>query len=503
MTHISFQPHGRAFECSSDYVVIGSGAGGAAAAVALARAGADVTIVEAGPWREPKDYPTSAYGALRDLFEDWGSNITRGRAFWPVVQARVMGGTTVVNSAICVRTPGDIFHSWRDEHGVGDDAIAEEMWVKQDQIERDLCTSVVSGPAAGRHNVLASRGSDALGFDGHFIKRYAKGCEGTGQCLQGCRALKKQSTNVTYVPEVMRLGGRVLSSAPVHRVVIEGRQAVGVTGHFVHPKTKRKGAKFTVRANKGVIVAASVTHSPLILKRSGIRNAALGHYFRSHPGSGVLGCYEDPVDMNTGTTQGWASLKFRVQPGTKLESLSLPLEMVASRLAGGGNLLIDRLQEYRHFAHWVHVCRANSAGRVTSGFGGRPVVHYTLDKADMHKFRQGIHLVAKLHFAAGAKAVVPCIHGMPYRLTADQVDLLAEAPLDPRAYVAVLSHLFGGCVMGADSSRSVCDSHGRVHGYDRLIVADASLFPTNLGVNPQHTIMSMAMLHAETMLHAA
>lgn len=503
MTHIAYRRDGVDVEWDADYVVVGSGAGGAAAAVTLARGGAKVAIVEAGPWRDPSDYPSSSKGALRDLMDDWGATITKGRALWPVVQARAVGGTTVINSAICVRTPGDIFDLWQREHGFGGDDLADRVWRVQDRIEEDLCVDITPEAAIGRHNHLATKGSDQLNYNGHLIRRYAKGCEGSGQCLQGCRNMRKQSTNVTYVPEVMELGGAVLSCAPVRKVVMEGRRAIGVSGRFVHPVTKRKGDRFFVRARKAVIIAASVTHTPILLNRSGIKNPSMGYHFRAHPGSGVIGCYDDPVDMNTGTTQGWASIHFREMPGTKLETLALPLEMVASRLAGGGQQLMSRLLEYRHFAHWIHACRANTSGRVTAGFGGKPVIHYSLNRADMVRFRRGIQLVAKLHIAAGAKAVIPCIYGVPYKLTPDQIHLLDDAPIDPRAYVAVLSHLFGGCVMGDDPKRSVCDPHGRVRGTQGLVVADASVIPTTLGVNPQHTIMALAMLRAEELLEAA
>jgi choline dehydrogenase-like flavoprotein len=39
-----------------------------------------------------------------------------------------------------------------------------------------------------------------------------------------------------------------------------------------------------------------------------------------------------------------------------------------------------------------------------------------------------------------------------------------------------------------------------VHGYEGLVVADASAIPTNLGVNPQHTIMALASVYAEDLL---
>lgn len=495
--HVSFRD-GAPYELEADYVVVGSGAGGASAAVALARGGANVAIVEAGAWRDPDDYPSSTYGAMRDLFDDWGAQITRGRALWPIVQARTVGGTTVINSAICVRTPEDIFDQWEREHGLA--PMRDRIWKLQERIEEELCVEEVPPEARGQSNRLAMIGAEKAGYDSHWIKRYVKGCQGSGQCLQGCKRQRKQSTNLNYVPEVLARGGHVVSSAPVDRVRFEKKRAIGVSGSFVHPRTRARGAKFFVRAKKAVVVAASTTHSPALLERSGVKSKALGRGFRAHPGTGVFGVYDEPVDMNTGATQGWASTAYRVDPGLKLETLSIPFEMVASRLAGGGTTLMQRLLEYRHICMWVHAVRAESVGTVHNGFGDRPVVKYTLGRADMERFRQGMYLVAKTHVAAGVKKLIPGIFGWPYEMSPDDVEKFKEAPLDPRAYIAILSHIFGGCTMGSDPARSVVDSRGRVHGYEALVVADGSVIPTNLGVNPQHTIMALGMLFAEDLL---
>ena len=56
--------------------------------------------------------------------------------------------------------------------------------------------------------------------------------------------------------------------------------------------------------------------------------------------------------------------------------------------------------------------------------------------------------------------------------------------------------------MGSDPRRSVVDDRGRVHGYEGLVVCDASVIPTNLGVNPQHTIMGLARVFADRLLDA-
>jgi choline dehydrogenase-like flavoprotein len=500
-THVSFRAAGDAdLDAEVDYVVVGSGAGGATAAVVLARGGARVAIVEAGAWRDPEDYPSSAYGALRDLMDDWGAQVTRGRAFWPVVQARTMGGTTVINSAICVRTPDDIFAQWQREHGL--DGLRGPVLRAEDMVERDVGVEEVPPAARGRSNTLAKLGGDGLGWsDSHYMRRYTQGCEGRGQCLQGCRARKKRSTNLNYVPETLARGGLIVSSAPVDRILSEGARATGVTGRFVHPHTRAEGTRFVVRAKKAVVVAASVTQSPLLLMRSGVRSPALGKYFRSHPGTGVFGCYDEPIDQNVGATQGWASIAFRESPGLKLETLAIPPELVASRFAGGGTELMKRLEEYRHVAMWCLAVRAESVGTIRpSLFGGKPVVRYELDRRDMEVFRKGLVLVAKQHVEAGARAILPGISGMPFRLGRDEIGILEDAPLDPRRYVAILSHLFGGCVMGTDPSTSVVDVRGRVHGWEGLVVADASVIPTNLGVNPQHTIMGLAATFAADLL---
>ena len=123
-----------------------------------------------------------------------------------------------------------------------------------------------------------------------------------------------------------------------------------------------------------------------------------------------------------------------------------------------------------------------------------------MDQPDMHRLRDGLKKTAELHFAMGATHVLPGIQGLPYKLTADELHRFDTVSTNPKAYTVIISHLFGGAVMGADPKTSFCNASGKAHGYEGLYIADAALLPTNLGVNPQHTIMAMARIVADDIL---
>jgi choline dehydrogenase-like flavoprotein len=61
----------------------------------------------------------------------------------------------------------------------------------------------------------------------------------------------------------------------------------------------------------------------------------------------------------------------------------------------------------------------------------------------------------------------------------------------------------GGCGMGSGPADSVTDGWGRVHGIPWLRVADSSLFPDSLEINPYLTVMALADRAAEAVLNDA
>jgi choline dehydrogenase-like flavoprotein len=105
---------------------------------------------------------------------------------------------------------------------------------------------------------------------------------------------------------------------------------------------------------------------------------------------------------------------------------------------------------------------------------------------------QGIALVAEVFFAAGAKSVYPGIAGVGELHHPRDAAAIREARHGAGALVPVGFHPMGTARMGGDPQRSATDSWGAVRGSVGLYVADASLFPSCIGVNPQLTIMAFA-----------
>jgi choline dehydrogenase-like flavoprotein len=155
--------------------------------------------------------------------------------------------------------------------------------------------------------------------------------------------------------------------------------------------------------------------------------------------------------------------------------------------------LLRNLAEFERLAMWSVQIRARAHGRVTRGLFGGASIAFDLTNEDAHTLKLGVRRLCELMFAGGARDVSPGVHGMPERIRSpDALRALDVLLNDPRLFHGIASHLFGTAVMGPDPASSVVGPRGELHGAAGVCVADASIFPTNLGVNPQHTICALA-----------
>jgi choline dehydrogenase-like flavoprotein len=138
---------------------------------------------------------------------------------------------------------------------------------------------------------------------------------------------------------------------------------------------------------------------------------------------------------------------------------------------------------------------ADAHNRVTIDKAGRPVVVYRFQHEAIRGLIRGAIASAKILFAAGAVRVhMPVARETTIEAgdAARLEEIAGTAEFRPGKTPVSAAHPQGGCGMGSGPSDSVTDSYGRVHGLPWLFVADASLFPNSLEINPYVTIMALA-----------
>jgi choline dehydrogenase-like flavoprotein len=144
--------------------------------------------------------------------------------------------------------------------------------------------------------------------------------------------------------------------------------------------------------------------------------------------------------------------------------------------------------------------KATPGNRIEVDRAGRPVVHYAFTPAVIESLVRATRASARIFFGAGAVRVhAPTAE--PHiieRGEASAIDArITAAHFVPGTTTVSAAHLMGGCGMGGAVADSVCDGWGRVHGVPWLRVADASLFPDSLEINPYLTVMALADRTAE------
>jgi choline dehydrogenase-like flavoprotein len=479
---------------SFDYVVVGSGAAGAVAAHVLASSGASVAVVEEGPWVRTRQFGERVYDAFRKMFRDAGMQVIEGRAFIPLLQGRCVGGSTVMNSAIAHRTPEDVLDEWH-QFGLGASITARALEPHFEALERALSAQAVSDDALGENDRRFLDEASLHGLPARRTHRYEHGCRGSGRCFTGCPNAAKQGMNVSYIPWALGLGARLFCECRVERVLVEHGRAVGVVARATAGSHSARQVR--IHARRAVLVAASAVQTPNLLRRSGLRSSALGEHFQCHPGYGVGGVFDSAVTEHFGATQGAEITSLRRTDRVKFETIDLQPELAAVRIPGVGREWMDRFELYPHFAQWAMVVRAEAEGTVRPAWGGGDKVRWSPARVDMERAVKGVALLSRMMFEAGAREVWTGLHGVPSAIRSiDGVREIEEMPPDPRLFGFISTHLFGGARMGLDPRTSVVGPDFEAHEVAGLYVVDSSVFPTNLGVNPQHSIMAMSRLAA-------
>jgi choline dehydrogenase-like flavoprotein len=321
------------------------------------------------------------------------------------------------------------------------------------------------------------RGAQALGWSGEYLHRASRGCVGSGVCAFGCTTGGKQHTGNTYVPRAWDAGAVTVTGARVHDVR---------PGRGVRARTSG-GARLQVDAEL-VVVAGGTIGTPVLLRRSGIRHPQLGRNLSLHPATGVWAEVDEDVDMTVGVPQAYAVDEFAGE-GIMLEGWTGPPDMLALSLPASGDEHQRLMSGWRRLAQAGLMIRDDSRGTVRS-IAGRTVIRYDVGRSDAARLVRALAVAARLQLAAGARAVHLPIRGLPPVTDPRELERLAARP---RQLGLTAFHPLGTAAAGTVVDRDLKLADG-------LLVADGSVVPGALGVNPQLTIMALATRAAFTVL---
>jgi choline dehydrogenase-like flavoprotein len=509
---------------SADVVVIGSGAGGAVAAARLAEAGRSVVVLEEGNL-VPDDALNEREGDMTArLYADRGMRATDDLSVL-LLQGGAVGGGTLVNWMITFRAPDFVLAEWAERFGITGFTPAEMASVFA-RIEQEIHATPVPSDAHSPANRILLDGAQRLGWRATEARINARGCVRAGFCGQGCRYGAKQSVDRVYLPRALAAGARLFADARVERIAILERESAAssatrltrrsiapykrVYAMRLDPVTRRPIGRFVVEAPV-VVVAAGAVGTPVILERSGLGGGGVGRFLRLHPTTAVAGEHVSDVYAAAGIPQSAVCDEFlrRDENGYGFWIECAPHHPAIAAVAAGGFGASHRdlMRRFRRTTNLIVLVRDGSDleasnGSVTVSRRGATRIAYRLGQRDRANLMVGVESAARILLAAGATGVRTLHERGGEIRTERDVAALRDRAWGPHDLTLFSAHVNGTCRMGTDPDRSGVDSTGERHGVRGLYVADGSLFPTGLGVNPHATIMAMSTMITERMIAA-
>lgn len=478
-----------------DYLVVGGGTAGAIVAARLAEAGAEVGLIEAGP----PDAPDRRILELRNWPQLLGSELdfdyriepqARGNGRIRHSRGRVLGGCSSHNSAIAFRTPDIDLRAWerRGARAWGPEAVLPFFERIGQRVPLELAPPD-NACAAAFVEAAQQAGFPLIDF------RQANSGEGVGWFVLNKRGPLRASSSVAYLHPLDRLPERLtlLTDTPVSRLLIDGHgDAVGAASE-----------RGTLRARREVVLCAGAFDSPKLLLLSGIGAAdhlrsvgiplrvdlpGVGAHLIDHPEGIVM--WESARPVPPVSTQFWeAGLFVRTDPGLEAPDLMFHFGTVPFDI---NTAPLGYPTAEQAFCLTPNVTRACSEGMVrlrSADPAAPPVIdpRYFTDPAghDERVMLAGVKLARRI-------VDQPALRAWVMRELAPGLAVQSDADLSEyaRRTANTVYHPAGTCRMGAtDDPLAVVDPQLRVRGMRKLRVADASIFPSMIGVNPCLTCM--------------
>ena len=479
-----------------DVVIVGSGAGGGTVAArlgALVRQGKSVLVLERGPRFRDEDFTGRELEMAGALFADGGGFLTADGTM-TLAFAQGYGGSTIVYTGTSLTAPKRVISRWGVpglEH--------EDLARRSAAYAAENNVHLLAPEELNENNRLFVAGAKAAGLHPEQFPLNLKGCRGSSLCNLGCPNAAKQGTHRVQLPAAERAGVTVVTRAEVIELG-ERRLVARVSPRPAGAKGEEsEWAPGDYPIEAGVIVlAAGAIGTPALLLGSGLTGlpGRVGRGFTAHPALILVAEHTRPITNDVGHPKSYFLDRAEAE-GFVLETCMYFPFVTAKNLTGFGaehSVLMRAFPRLQMIL--VLACdRAIEDNRITIDRDRRPVAHYRFTQEVIQSLARATRTAARIFFGAGAIRVHAPLADPPLIDVKDAGSL--DRLIDGRRFlpgrISISSaHLMGGAGMGSSPADSVTDAWGRVHGMPWLRVADASLFPDALEINPYLTIMALA-----------
>ncbi|XP_039135432.1 long-chain-alcohol oxidase FAO4A-like [Dioscorea cayenensis subsp. rotundata] len=498
-----------------DAVIIGSGSGGSVAASVLAKSGHKVIVVEKGHYYQTTDL-SLLEGPTASVMYEGGGVIATDNIGVVMLAGSTIGGGSTINWSASIRTPDYVIKNWCHDHGLelfsssayqrALDSVCERMSVQPHVLKE------------GFNNAVLRKGCAQLGIPVTNVPCNAPSDHYCGWCHLGCKDAKKKSAQETWLVDLVESGnGLIIPGCSVLKVlhkIKNGCNRSEATGVVVQLEQYDQQQAFVIES-KITIVACGALNTPPLLKRSGLKNKHIGKNLHVHPCAMAWGYFPEEQ-------QGWPEKTMRSYEGAIITAMA----SVVSKQDGYGVILQtpalhpgmfsvlmpwisaqdfrERMRRFSRTAHVFALARDKGAGMTDYPKS----LTYKLADSDEENLREGLVMALKILAAAGAEEIgTHHCDGERFRVKGSEKNkfdeyLVRVRKMKRRNVWTPIStaHQMGSCRMGVDQKTSAVSPDGETWEVEGLFVADTSVFPTALGVNPMVTVMAIAHCIANSAL---